>query len=108
MSEHQHHDHAHEGPDPDLVRQVGHIILDGVTAADVESEDAMELALGRLLEIDALGVSYDELEGELELDISPLMGGVLRVVAELVGELAARDGSTPEDVLAMVRTRLDA
>lgn len=104
MTDHE-HDHA---PSEDLIRQVGHIILDGITAADVESENAMELALGRLLEIEALEVSYDEDEGELELDISPLMGGVLLVVAQLVDELVARDGSTPEDVLALVRSRLDA
>jgi hypothetical protein len=107
MSEHE-HDHDHEGPDPELVRQAGHIILDGVTAADVDNDDAMELAFGRLLEIDAIEVLMDEDEGELELDISPLMSGVLLVVGELVEEIAERDGSTAEDVLARIRTRIDA
>ncbi|MEI5673335.1 MULTISPECIES: hypothetical protein [Nocardioides] len=113
MSEHQHdhdhsdHDHGDDGPSDDLVRRAGHIILDGVTAADVDNEDAMELAFGRLLEIDAIEVTMDEDEGELELDISPLMSGVLLVVTELVNEIAERDGSSPEDVLARIRTRID-
>jgi hypothetical protein len=107
MSEHE-HDHEHEGPDPELVRQAGHIILDGITAADVDNDDAMELAFGRLLEIEAIEVTMDETEGELELDISPLMSGVLLVVGELVEELAERDGTSAEDVLARIRTRIDA
>lgn len=107
MSEHE-HDHEHDGPDPELVRQAGHIILDGITASDVDNEDAMELAFGRLLEIDAIEVTMDEDEGELELDISPLMSGVLLVVGELVEEIAERDGTSAEDVLARIRTRIDA
>jgi hypothetical protein len=102
------HDHEDDGPDPDLVRQAGHIILDGVTAADVDNDDAMQAAFGRLLEIEAIEVTMDEDEGELELDISPLMSGVLLVVGELVDELAARDGVTAEDVLARIRTRIDS
>jgi hypothetical protein len=107
MSEHE-HDHEHEGPASELVRQAGHIILDGITAADVDNDDAMELAFGRLLEIEAIEVTMDETEGELELDISPLMSGVLLVVGELVEELAERDGTSAEDVLARIRTRIDA
>ena len=110
--EHGDHDHAHDheddGPDPDLVRQAGHIILDGITAADVDNDDAMELAFGKLLEIEAIEVTMDEDEGELELDISPLMSGVLLVVGELVDELAERDGVSAEDVLARIRSRIDA
>ncbi|HTW16277.1 MAG TPA: hypothetical protein VMF51_14175 [Nocardioides sp.] len=106
MSTHD-HEHDHDGPDEDLVRRAGHIILDGVTASDVENDDAMELAFGKLLEIDAIEVLMDEEEGELELDISPLMSGVLLVVSELVDELAQRDGSSREDVLARIRTRID-
>lgn len=109
MSEHEHdHEHDHEGPSAELVRQAGHIILDGITAADVDNDDAMELAFGRLLEIEAIEVTMDETEGELELDISPLMSGVLLVVGELVEELAERDGTSAEDVLARIRTRIDA
>jgi hypothetical protein len=106
MSEHQ-HDHDHDGPSPELVRQAGHIILDGVLAADVDNEDAMELAFGKLLEIEAIEVLMDEDEGELELDISPLMSGVLLVVGELVDELAETQGVSAEDVLARIRTRID-
>ena len=92
----------------DITRQAGHIILDGITAADVETGEAMEAAFGKLLEIEAIEVTMDEEEGELELDISPLMGGVLAVVRELVDEVARRDGSSVEDVLALMRGRLDA
>lgn len=111
MSSHDHehgeHDHDHE-PDPEVVRQAGHIILDGITASDVENEDAMQLAFGKLLEIEAIEVLMDEDEGELELDISPLMSGVLLVVGELVDELAEAQGVSSEDVLAKIRTRIDA
>lgn len=111
MSSHDHehgeHDHDHE-PDPEVVRQAGHIILDGITAADVENDNAMELAFGKLLEIEAIEVLMDEDEGELELDISPLMSGVLLVVGELVDELAEAQGISSEDVLAKIRTRIDA
>ncbi|WP_122815943.1 hypothetical protein [Nocardioides pantholopis] len=96
-----------ENPD-DTARRAGHIILDGVTALDVESDQAIEIAFGRLLEIDAIEVTLDEDEGELELDISPLMGGVMMVVRQLVDEIVRRDGSSFEDVLALVRTRIDA
>ncbi|WP_182525178.1 hypothetical protein [Nocardioides dongkuii] len=107
MSTHDHeHDHA-DRDDADLARKAGHIILDGITAADVENEDAMEIAFGRLLEIEAIEVTMDEDEGELELDISPLMNGVLLVVGQLVSELAQRDGTSTEDVLAQIRTRID-
>ena len=92
----------------EIVRQSGHVVLDGVTAIDVNSTDAMEIAFGKLLEIEAIEVTIDEEKGELELDISPLMGGVMLVVRELVTELARRDGSSTEDVLATMRTRIDA
>ena len=92
----------------EIARQAGHVILDGVTAIDVNSSEAMEIAFGKLLEIEAIVVSIDEDEGELELDISPLMGGVMLVVRQLVTEIARRDGSSQEDVLAIIRTGIDA
>ena len=103
MSEHE-HDHEQDAA---LVRRAGHIILDGVTAAEVDNDDALEIAFGRLLEIEAIEVTMDEEEGQLELDISTLMGGVLLVVSELVAELAQRDGTGTDEVLARIRSRIE-
>lgn len=102
------HDH-----DPEKARKAAHVILDGFTATDPEQPDgganteAMELAFSRLLEIEAIELLFDEDEEELELDVSPLMEGVLLVVRSLVGQLAARTGQSPEDVVASVRSALD-
>ena len=49
----------------------------------------MELVFEHLLEIDAIELLLDEESEELELDISPLIGGVMLVVRRLVAELAA-------------------
>lgn len=94
-------------------RRAAHVILDGLTATDPDNPDsqanadAMELAFSRLLEIEAIELLFDEDEEELELDVSPLMEGVLLVVRSLVSELAARTGQSPEDVVAQVRSGID-
>ena len=115
MSEHTHeHDGAADQPDPEKARRAAHVILDGLSAVDPDqpdsqaNTDAMELASEKLLEIEAIELLYDEDEEELELDVSPLMEGVLLVVRHLVTELAARTGASPEDVVAGARTAVDA
>ena len=106
-------DQADAQADADKARQAAHVILDGLSAVDPEQPDsqanvdAMELAFAKLLEIEAIELLYDEDEEELELDVSPLMEGVLLVVRRLVAELAERTGTSPEDVVAGVRTHLD-
>lgn len=115
MSEHtDEHDHESDEHDPAKSIAAAHVILDGLTAVDPDQPDseanteAMELAFSRLLEIEAIELLFDEDEEELELDVSPLMEGVLLVVRHLVGELSARTGQSPEDVVAGVRSSLDA
>lgn len=118
MSEHEHGhdqgpDQGPELPDEEKVRRAGHVVLDAVVAADPEADpdatqDAMELVFQHLLEIDAIELLLDEETDELELDISPLIGGVMLVVRRLVAELAARDGVDEETVVASVRAALDA
>lgn len=97
--------------DPDLARQAAHVILDGLTAAEPEGSDsdldATQLAFTRLLEIDAIELLFDEDNEELELDISPLMQGVLLVVGRLVERLAEHSGTSTEDVVAALRGSLD-
>ncbi|TIC82735.1 hypothetical protein [Nocardioides sp. GY 10127] len=113
--DHDHgHDHEHGAPemsDEERIRRAGHIILDGVVASEGltgEAEsDQMELVFGHLLEIEAIELLLDEDTDELELDISPLMGGTLLVIRRLVAELAARDGVDPETVVMSVRAALD-
>ena len=110
------HDHGHDSdlPEEEKVRRAGHVVLDAVVAADVGGDDpdraqaAMELVFEHLLEIDAIELLLDEESEELELDISPLIGGVMLVVRRLVAELAARDGLDEEAVVMSVRAALDA
>ncbi len=110
------HDHGHDSdlPEEEKVRRAGHVVLDAVVAADVGGDDpdraqaAMELVFEHLLEIDAIELLLDEETEELELDISPLIGGVMLVVRRLVAELAARDGLDEEAVVMSVRAALDA
>ena len=100
------------GPEERL-RRAGHVILDGVVAAEADPDvlpggpNPVELAFGHLLEIGAVELMMDEDSEELELDISPLMGGVMLVVRRLVAELAARDGVDPESVVMSVRAAID-
>lgn len=115
-AEHHGHDHGHDSdlPEEEKVRRAGHVVLDAVVAADVGGDDpdraqaAMELVFEHLLEIDAIELLLDEESEELELDISPLIGGVMLVVRRLVAELAARDGVDEETVVMSVRAALDA
>lgn len=115
-AEHHGHDHGHDSdlPEEEKVRRAGHVVLDAVVAADVGGDDpdkaqaAMELVFEHLLEIDAIELLLDEESEELELDISPLIGGVMLVVRRLVAELAARDGVDEETIVMSVRAALDA
>ena len=115
-AEHHDHDHDHGSdlPEEEKVRRAGHVVLDAVVAADVGGDDpdkaqaAMELVFEHLLEIDAIELLLDEESEELELDISPLIGGVMLVVRRLVAELAARDGVDEETIVMSVRAALDA
>ncbi len=110
------HDHGHDSdlPEEEKVRRAGHVVLDAVVAADVggdhpdRAQAAMELVFEHLLEIDAIELLLDEESEELELDISPLIGGVMLVVRRLVAELAARDGVDEETIVMSVRAALDA
>lgn len=107
-NEHTHdHDDRPEPPDPALLRQVANVVLDGVSAdlADAGT-DPVELAFDRLVELDAIELFVDDEEDELELDVSPLMGGVMLVVGELVNQIARRDQVSPEEVIASIREAL--
>ncbi|MBF4163684.1 hypothetical protein [Nocardioides acrostichi] len=106
-------------PEEEKVRRAGHVVLDAVTASTVTpagDHDPVDLAFSHLLEIDAISLSVSEsaevdddgeTAGELELDISPLMGGVMLVVRRLVAELAARDGVDEAQVVMSIRSALD-
>jgi len=83
------------------------IILDGVRAADPADvtviNDAMQLAFGRLFEIGAVEVVLDESEGEIQLDVAPLLSGLTLVVDYLVDQLARAEGASREEIIADVR-----
>lgn len=100
--------------DTDLYRQSAHVILDVLTAEDSDapeseqSVEAAQLAFQRLLEIEAIELTYDEDEEELELDMSPLLEGVMMVVRHLTSTLADRDGISQEEVVQSTRAAIDA
>ena len=108
------HDLGDELPQEEKVRRAGHVVLDAVVASDLGGADAdaaqaaLELVFEHLLEIDAIELFMEEETEELELDISPLIGGTLLIVRRLVAELAARDGVDEESVVMSVRAALDA
>lgn len=109
-----HHDHGDELPQEEKIRRAGHVVLDAVVASDLgrvdgdKAQAALELVFAHLLDIDAIELFQDEDTEELELDISPLIGGTLLIVRRLVAELAARDGVDEEAVVMTVRAALDA
>lgn len=109
-----HHDHGDELPQEEKIRRAGHVVLDAVVASDLgrvdgdKAQAALELVFSHLLDIDAIELFQDEDTEELELDISPLIGGTLLIVRRLVAELAARDGVDEEAVVMTVRAALDA
>lgn len=101
---------------PDAGRQSAHVILDAVTAWDPslgiadENNDAMNLALDRLNEIDgAIEVDVDDDEDELDvtLDVTNLAGGTIVLVNYLVKQLAQARGEDVHDVIARAREFLD-
>jgi hypothetical protein len=108
------HDHGDELPQEEKIRRAGHVVLDAVVASDLgrvdgdKAQAALELVFSHLLDIDAIELFQDEDTEELELDISPLIGGTLLIVRRLVAELAARDGVDEEAVVMTVRAALDA
>jgi hypothetical protein len=94
---------------PEAGRQSGQIILDAVSVfrADEGSNAAMDLALQRLSDVEAVTVSEADEEG-VTLDISPLVGGAMVTVQWLVESLANHRGVDRSTVIAEVRQFLDA
>ena len=87
------------------------VILDGVRASDPADgaviNDGMQEAFGRLVEIGAIEIlleeSEDEGEGEIQLDVAPLLRGLTLVVGYLADELARAEGVSRDEIIADVR-----
>jgi len=90
-------------------RLTAQVILDGVGAADPADgaliNDAMQSAFGRLVEIGAIEIVLDEeeAEGEIQLDVAPLLRGLTLVVGYLADELARAEGVSRDEIIADVR-----
>ncbi len=96
---------------PEVGRQAAHILLDAVTAfesgrADEDNVVAMNLALQRLDDVGAIGATTAR-TGEITLDVSNLAGGAVVSLNWLIEQLAFRDGSDPQAVIARLRSFLD-
>jgi len=96
---------------PEVGRQAAHILLDAVTAfeagrADEDNVVAMNLALQRLDEVGAIGATTAR-TGEITLEVSNLAGGAVVSLNWLIEQLAFREGSDPQAVIARLRDFLD-
>lgn len=100
--------------DVERTRRSSHVILDalmGLDPANPDSEqtvNALQGAVQQLLEVGAVELNFDEGSEELELDLSPLITGVVNLVNGLVEELAVRGETTRDEVVRWARSGLDA
>lgn len=72
----------------DLHRQTAHVLLDALSAFDdltsPDPDSAIVLALRRLDEIDAVTLLYDDETDTRTVDLAPLLGAVLSLLAASV------------------------
>lgn len=89
-----------------------HVLLDAVSAFDhsqgetPENEAAVNLALGRLGEIEAIRVTEAD-DGTIVLDPSPLVGGAITTITLLARTLAEKYNADPDAVMLTLREQLD-
>lgn len=116
MSHHDHHGHDHHGHDghdgheheevdPALAAQVAEVLLEGVLPG-ADGEDPMEDSFDRLMALEAVTLLMDDETDDVELDVSPLMSGMVVLLRRLVSEIATASGSTDAEVVARLRGTL--
>lgn len=99
--------------DTQPARQLAHVLLDCAIAMDPGgaplAADAVQLAAARALEVDAIRVNPApaELNADVVLDLSQLLGGSVVLVCALVDALATRSGEGREAVVAEIRELVD-
>jgi hypothetical protein len=98
---------------PEAGRQAAHILLDTVIAFDAElggdplNSDAMNLALQRLNDVNAVTARFDTETYVLDSDVSPLAGGSAVTMMFLARQLALVLEISVEEVVANTRKFLD-
>lgn len=98
---------------PEAGRQAAHILLDTVIAFDDElGEDdansaAMDLALQRLNDVDAVTATIDDETDVVDMNITNLVGGAVVTMKLLAGVLAEAKGISIEEVVSTTRRFLD-
>ncbi|THG33020.1 hypothetical protein [Naasia lichenicola] len=96
---------------PEIGRQAAHILLDAVIAFESgrDQEDnvvAMNLALQRLDDVGAVDVLTSP-SGDITLEVSNLAGGAVVALNWLIEQLAFREVTDREVVIARLREFLD-
>lgn len=97
---------------PEAGRLAAHVLLDACTAAtgrDDPDAAAVQLAVDRLLELDAMTVKVTDVndEFEVDVDVSDLVGGAMVTMQYLIHQLAKTTEVDPLIVISKVREHLD-
>ena len=91
-----------------------HVLVDILSGYDDANPDGwqtvVDAATPRLVEIEAIGVTVDETDDNIHIDLeaSPLLLGGAVMVKRLVHELAAARGQDPDDVIVQLREWIDS
>src|SRR5262245_49057343 len=91
-------------------RQSAHVLLDTVSAFRHDPErswDAMDLAISRLAEFDAVGFSYDPETQVGTVDVSGLSSAAVIVIDMLLEQLVNATGRQDSEVIFTLREFLD-
>lgn len=96
---------------PQAGREAVNVILDAVTAYDVEGDklEAVHLALRRLGEVEGayrVTLNDDGDEDEVSLDLSNLVGGTMVAMSRLVQLAAEGQGVSREEIISDLRSWL--
>ncbi|WP_213816690.1 hypothetical protein [Glaciihabitans sp. dw_435] len=99
----------------EIGRLAANVLIDAVSAYDTElseqsKSEMMTLALERLSDVEAIGVSVDEGEEEVEIHVNldNLVGGTIVSIHWLISELAEARGTSTEQVISQLREHLEA
>jgi hypothetical protein len=99
---------------PETARLAGHVLIDAVMAYEGEEQDedaniaAMDLALTRLGELQAVSVIRSNDGESVQVDASNLVAPAVLAMIWLIDQLADARGLSHEDVAARLREFLDS
>jgi hypothetical protein len=96
---------------PEEARLAAHVLLDTVSAFDTQEEGrvaAMDLAFQRINDIGAVTTNINREAGEVNIDMSALLGGCVIPMQWLIGQLAVAAEMSKTEVIVMLRQFLDS